>query len=83
MSGIKAKLNIWLTVLCYLKKVIMSNALFQKNSIENLNYWNVELQEAYFSPAGSKDLKFKIINFIFPYYVSKSIDWDLLKLVFR
>ena len=28
----------------------MSNALFQKKiSIENLTYWNVELQEAYFS----------------------------------
>ena len=29
----------------------MSNALFQKKKfLENLNYWNVELQEAYFSP---------------------------------
>ena len=29
----------------------MSNALFQKKkiSIENLTYWNVELQEAYYS----------------------------------
>ena len=29
---------------------IMSFVLFlEKNSIKNLNYWNVELQEAYFS----------------------------------
>ncbi len=30
----------------------MLSVLFQKKKIplENLNYWNVELQEAYFSP---------------------------------
>ena len=31
-------------------------ALYQKKKIplENLNYWNVELQEAYFSPKEAK-----------------------------
>ena len=56
-------------------------ALFQVKKIllQNLNYWNVDLQEAYFSPKEAnqrfKNFK-KIITFISTYHVSKSIDLD-------
>ena len=56
--------------LCYFKKKI---------PLENLNYWNVELQEAYYSPVEVKikyeELKKKII--ISNDYVSRSIDQGL------
>ena len=47
------KLNLFLstTILKLLKKEIMYYALYQQEiKLEDLNYWNVDLQEAYFSP---------------------------------
>ena len=44
--------------------------------LKNLNYWNVDLQEAYFSPieVNERFKKIKKKKFISIYYVSKSID---------
>ena len=52
--------------------------------LKNLNYWNVDLQEAYFSPIeANKDLKAKKKNkFISIYYVSRSIDQGFLIIIF-
>ena len=45
--------------------------------LKNLSYWNVDLQEAYFSPKEVNErFKKKKNNFISIYYVSKSIDGD-------
>ena len=52
MNKKKAKLITNTILLKLLKKEILSCVLFLKrNFIKDLNYWNVELQEAYFSPA--------------------------------
>ena len=47
--------------------------------LQDLNYWNVDLQEAYFSPIEvNKRFKTKKNNIISIYYESKSIDQDFL-----
>ena len=47
--------------------------------LKDLSYWNVDLQEAYFSPIEVKESynKFEEIDFISIGYVSKSTDLDL------
>ena len=58
-------------VICAVSKKIIS--------LENLNYWNVELQEAYFSPIEAK-IKYEVLKkkkiIISNDYVSKSIVLD-------
>ena len=44
--------------------------------LKNLNYWNVDLQEAYYSPIEANERYKKKNNSISIYYVSKSIDLD-------
>ena len=61
--------------MCYIRK---------RNTLQNLNYWNVDLQEAYFSPIEAKErFKIKKNNFISIYCASKSIDLDFLKSFFQ
>ena len=48
----------------------------KKIPLEKLNYWNVELQEPYFSYIEASQKKKTKIKFISIYYVSKSIDLD-------
>ena len=55
MNGIKAKLKYLANTFEIMRKVITLSAPFQKDPLENLNYWNVELQEAYFSPKEMKE----------------------------
>ena len=43
--------------------------------LENLSYWNVDLQEAYFSPI-EVNQRFKKNNTTSTYYESKSIETD-------
>ena len=52
----------------------------KKIPLENLNYWNVDEQEAYYSyvEASIKKEKNKIIIIFSIYCVSKSIDQDFL-----
>ena len=51
----------------------------KKINLQNLNYWNVELQEAYYSPKEViQRYKLQKNNFISIYHVSKSIDLDCL-----
>ena len=45
--------------------------------LQNLNYWNVDLQEAYFSPIEANErFKNQKNKFISIYCESRSIDWD-------
>ena len=44
--------------------------------LENLNYWNVDLQEAFFSIEANERFKTQKIISISICYVSKSIDLD-------
>ena len=60
MSGIKAKLKYLANTFEIIEKGDYVECAISKKKIpiENLNYWNVELQEAYFSPEeAKKDLK--------------------------
>ncbi len=52
MSGIKAKLKYLANTFEIVEKGDYVECAVSKKKIllENLNYWNVELQEAYFSP---------------------------------
>ena len=52
MSGIKAKLKYLANSFEIIEKGDYVECAVSKKKIplENLNYWNVELQEAYFSP---------------------------------
>ena len=52
MSGVKAKLKYLANTFEVIKKGDYVECAVSKKKIllENLNYWNVELQEAYFSP---------------------------------
>ena len=52
MSGIKAKLKYLANTFEIIEKGDYVECAISKKKIpiENLNYWNVELQEAYFSP---------------------------------
>ena len=52
MSGIKAKLRYLANTFEVIEKGDYVECAISKKKIllENLNYWNVELQEAYFSP---------------------------------
>ena len=52
MSGIKAKLKYLANTFDVIKQGDYVECAVSKKKIplENLNYWNVELQEAYFSP---------------------------------
>ena len=54
--------------------------------LKNLNYWNVDLQEAYSSPIEAK-VRYQQLNkkkvIISIYYVSKSIVLDFLKSYFQ
>ena len=52
MSGIKAKLKYLANSFEVIEKGDHVECAVSKKkiSLENLNYWNVELQEAYFSP---------------------------------
>ena len=52
MSGIKAKLKYLANSFEVIEKGDYVECAVSKKKIllENLNYWNVELQEAYFSP---------------------------------
>ncbi len=52
MSGIKAKLKYLANTFEVIQKGDYVECAVSKKKIplENLNYWNVELQEAYFSP---------------------------------
>ena len=53
----------------------------KKISLQNLNYWNVDEQEPYFSYVEAtfkKEKKNQIIIIFSTYYVSKSIDLDFL-----
>ena len=56
MSGIKAKLKYLANSFEIIKKGNYVECAVSKKKIplENLNYWNVELQEAYFSPVEVK-----------------------------
>ena len=56
MSGIKAKLKYLANRFEVIEKGDYVECAVSKKKIplENLNYWNVELQEAYFSPAEVK-----------------------------
>ena len=52
--------------------------------LNKLNYWNVELQEAYYSSVEAKIRYEQVKNkFISIYYVSRSIVLDRLILIFR
>ena len=52
MSGVKAKLKYLANTFKIIEKGDYVECAISKKKIplENLNYWNVELQEAYFSP---------------------------------
>ena len=52
MSGIKAKLKYLANTFEIIEKgdYVICAVSKKKIPLENLNYWNVELQEAYFSP---------------------------------
>ena len=52
MSGVKAKLKYLANTFEIIEKGDYVECAVSKKKIplENLNYWNVELQEAYFSP---------------------------------
>ena len=56
MSAIKAKLKYLANSFEIIEKGDYVECAISKKKIplENLNYWNVELQEAYFSPAEVK-----------------------------
>ena len=56
MSGIKAKLKYLANRFEVIEKGDYVECAVSKKKIplENLNYWNVELQEAYFSPVEVK-----------------------------
>ena len=56
MSGIKAKLKYLANTFEIIEKGDYVECAVSKKKIllENLNYWNVELQEAYFSPIAVK-----------------------------
>tara|TARA_A100001015_G_scaffold277507_1_gene336783 strand:+ start:410 stop:601 length:192 start_codon:yes stop_codon:yes gene_type:complete len=56
MSGIKAKLKYLANSFEIIEKGDYVECAVSKKKIplENLNYWNVELQEAYFSPVEVK-----------------------------
>ena len=56
MSGIKAKLKYLANSFEVIEKGDYVECAVSKKKIllENLNYWNVELQEAYFSPVEVK-----------------------------
>ena len=56
MSGIKAKLKYLANTFEIIEKGDYVECAISKKKIpiENLNYWNVELQEAYFSPSEVK-----------------------------
>ena len=56
MSGIKAKLKYLANSFEVIEKGDHVECAVSKKKIllENLNYWNVELQEAYFSPVEVK-----------------------------
>ena len=60
MSGVKAKLKYLANTFEIIEKGDYVECAISKKKIpiENLNYWNVELQEAYFSPEeAKKDMK--------------------------
>ena len=59
MEKIKAKLKFLANTFEVLEKGLCCMCSFKKKiALGNLNYWNVELQEAYFSPAEvKKDMK--------------------------
>ena len=52
MSGIKAKLKYLANTFEIIEKgdYVVCAVSKKKIPLENLNYWNVDLQEAYFSP---------------------------------
>ena len=56
MSGIKAKLKYLANSFEVIEKGDYVECAVSKKKIplENLNYWNVQLQEAYFSPLEAK-----------------------------
>ncbi len=56
MSGIKAKLKYLANTFEIIEKGDYVECAISKKKIplENLNYWNVQLQEAYFSPLEAK-----------------------------
>ena len=56
MDRVKAKLKYLANTFEVIKKGDYVECAVSKKKIllENLNYWNVELQEAYFSPLGVK-----------------------------
>ena len=55
MSEIKAKLKYLANTFEIVEKGdYVECAVSKKIPLENLNYWNVELQEAYFSPKEAK-----------------------------
>ena len=56
MSGVKAKLKYLANTFEIIEKGDYVECAISKKKIpiENLNYWNVELQEAYFSPSEVK-----------------------------
>ena len=56
MSGIKAKLKYLANTFEIIEKGDFVECAVSKKKIplENLNYWNVDLQEAYFSPIEAK-----------------------------
>ncbi len=57
MNGIKAKLKYLANTFEIIEKGDYVECAISKKKIplENLNYWNVELQEAYFSPKEVKE----------------------------
>ena len=63
MSGIKAKLKYLANSFEVIEKGDHVECAVSKKKIplENLNYWNVELQEAYFSPV-EVDIRLKSIK---------------------
>tara|TARA_B100001121_G_C18144013_1_gene369173 strand:+ start:312 stop:506 length:195 start_codon:yes stop_codon:yes gene_type:complete len=56
MSGVKAKLRYLPNTFQILEKgdYVECAVSKKKISLENLHYWNVDLQEAYFSPIEAK-----------------------------
>ena len=58
MSGVKAKLKYLANTFEIIEKGDYVECAISKKKIllENLNYWNVELQEAYFSPEEVKQI---------------------------
>ena len=55
----------------------------KKISLDQLNYWNVELQEAYYSYKEAHEKKRTLLSLIISiYYVSKSIDLDFSRSFF-